>query len=247
MKNFQAREQFATWRRTHGFDRDDSWVHCTLPLSPEEFTQSSWSEVNVLKNAILIPARARPWPNTTEFVDGFSRDLPDEVLAAIKRFADRRSREAAQVIVTPVSTAQHCIPCSLDPEIPSDVYVNMEENDKGRMNPELTELEIPSTGTGLETPGHQCTPKKGIWEKGRTIADGYLLVNMGSNQGEDISLPTERVDTPAVRTTTTTFNSSNTIFQQQGHKPKDKDKDSEENKQFDPEGKERNHRLGTRL
>ena len=45
MKNFQAREQLATWRRTHGFDRGDSWVHGTLPLSPEEFTQSLWSEV----------------------------------------------------------------------------------------------------------------------------------------------------------------------------------------------------------
>ena len=247
MKNFPAREQFATRGMTHGFDRDDSWVHGTLPLSPEEFTQSSWSEVNALKNAISMPARARPWPNTMKFVDGLSRDLPDEVLAAIKRFVERRSHEAAQVIVTPVSTAQHCIPRSLDPEIPSDVYVDMEEKDEGRMNPELTELEIPSTGTGLETLGHQCTPKEGIWEKGRTITDGYLLVGMGSNQGEDISLPTERVDTPAVRTTTTTSNSSNTIFQQQGHKPKNKDEDSEENKQFDPEGKERNHRLGTRL
>ena len=34
MKNFQAREQLATWRRTHGFDRDGSWMYGTLPLSP---------------------------------------------------------------------------------------------------------------------------------------------------------------------------------------------------------------------
>ena len=40
LKNFRAREQLATWRRTHGFDRDDSWVHGTLPLSPKESTQS---------------------------------------------------------------------------------------------------------------------------------------------------------------------------------------------------------------
>ena len=40
MKNFQAREQLATWRKTNGFDRDDSWMHGTLPLSPQEFTAS---------------------------------------------------------------------------------------------------------------------------------------------------------------------------------------------------------------
>ena len=40
MKYFQAREQLATWRRTHGYDRDDSWMHGTLPLSSQEFTAS---------------------------------------------------------------------------------------------------------------------------------------------------------------------------------------------------------------
>ena len=40
LKHFQAREQLATWRRTHGYDRDGSWMHGTRPLSPEEFTQS---------------------------------------------------------------------------------------------------------------------------------------------------------------------------------------------------------------
>ena len=33
MQYFQAREQLGTWRRTHGYDRDDSWMHGTLPLS----------------------------------------------------------------------------------------------------------------------------------------------------------------------------------------------------------------------
>ena len=64
------------------------------------------------------------------------------------------------------------------------------------------------------------------------IADGYSLVGIGSNQRGNISSPTtERVDTRAVRTT------ANITFLQQGHKPKDKDKVSEENKQFDPGGK----------
>ena len=138
--------------------------------------------------------------------------------------------------VTPVGTAQHCIPRSLNPETPSDVYVSMEEKDGGGINPELTELEPPSAGTGLETPGQQCPPNEGIWETERTIADGYLLVDMGSNQGGDISSPKERVGKRA-GSATTSANSSNTTFRQQGHKPKEKVKGSKENKQFDPGGK----------
>ena len=112
----------------------------------------------------------------------------------------------------------------------------MEEKDEGRMNPELLELEPPSAGTGLKTPGKQCPPNEEIWETGRTIADGYLLVGMGSNQGGVISSPKERVGTRA-GSATTPANSSNIIFRQQAHKPKDKDKGSEENKQLEPGGK----------
>ena len=104
------------------------------------------------------------------------------------------------------------------------------------MNPELTELEPPSADTSLETPGQQCPPNEGIWQTGRTIADGYLLVGMGSNQGGDISSPEERVGMRA-GSATTPANSSNIIFRQQGHKLKNKDKCSKENKQFDPGGK----------
>ena len=104
------------------------------------------------------------------------------------------------------------------------------------MNPELTELESSSAGTGVKTPGQQCPPNEEIWETGRTIADGYLLIGIGSNQGGDISSPQKRVGTRA-SSATTPANSSNTIFRQQGHKPKDNDKRSEENKQFDSGGK----------
>ena len=68
-----------------------------------------------------------------------------------------------------------------------------------------------------------------------TIADGYLLVGMGSNQMEDISSPTEHVGMRA-GIATTPANSSNTIFPKASHKPRDKTP-SEENKQFDPRGK----------
>ena len=140
------------------------------------------------------------------------------------------------VTVTPVSTAQHCIPRSLNSEIPSDVHVSMEEKDEGRMNPEPTELESPSAGTGLESPGQQYPPNEGAWETERTIADGYLLVGLGSNQGGDISSPTEHVGTRA-GTATTPSNSSNAIFRKASRKPRNKTT-SEENKQSDPGGKE---------
>ena len=72
-----------------------------------------------------MSGRARPWQKSRKFLDGLKGDLPDEERAAIKRYVERRSREAAQVTVTPVSTAQYCIPRSLNPEIPSDMYVSM--------------------------------------------------------------------------------------------------------------------------
>ena len=60
-----------------------------------------------------MSGKARPWQKPMEFLDGLKGDLSDEELAAIKRYVERRSREAAQVAVTPVSTAQHCFPRSL--------------------------------------------------------------------------------------------------------------------------------------
>ena len=142
----------------------------------------------------------------------------------IKRYRERRSREAAQMTVTPVDTVQYCSPSPQTPEPSPDVCVNLETNER-RMDPKRDEFEPPSAGMGLETPGQQCPPNEGTWEKGRTIADGSLLVGMGSNQGGDISSPTtERVDTRAAKTT------ANITFLQQGHTPKDEEKGSEENK-----------------
>ena len=189
--------------------------------------------MNELKNEISMSAKTRPWQKRMEFVDRLKGKLPDEKLAVIKRDVEKRSREAAQVqvTVTPVDTVQYCSPSPQTPELSPNVCVKL-ENNKGRMDPEGGELEPPSAGTGLETPGQQCPPNEATWEKGRTIADGYLHVSIGSNQGRDISSPTtERVDTRALRTTV------NITFLQEGHKPQNEEKDSEENKQFDPSGK----------
>ena len=102
------------------------------------------------------------------------------------------------------------------------------------MDPKLKELESSSAGTGLEIPGQQCPPNEGTWETGRTTADGFLTAGVGSNQGGKISLPTERVTRAGTKSTTTY---ANITFLQQGHKPKDEDKGSEANKQFDSGGK----------
>ena len=225
IKILQAVEKLATWRRTYGYDRDDSWMHGTRPLAPEESTASLWEEVNALEQAISMSGRARPWQKTKE------------LLAAIKRYVERHSREAEQVTVTPVSTVQHCIPRSPPPEIPSDacVCVDMEEKEEeGRMNPEPRELESPSAGTGLETPGQQCPPNG---ETGRTTADGCLLVGMGSDQGGDTSSPTERVNTRTDSKITTAPSAPNTTLLQARRKPNDKKTLSEENRRYDSGGK----------
>ena len=98
--------------------------------------------------------------------------------------------------VTPVDTVQYCSPSPQIPEPLPDVCFKL-ENNEGKTDPELKELESPSAGTCLETPGQQCPPYEGTWETGRTTADGFLTAGVGSNQGGSISSPTERVDTRA--------------------------------------------------
>ena len=125
----------------------------------------------------------------------------------------------------------------------------------GRMDPKRGELEPSSAGTGLETPGQQCPPNEGIWETGRTTANGILTAVVGSNQGGSFSSPTECVDTRARTKSTATFADISSPTEHVGtlagtaaapakrrHKTS-----SAENKQFDPGGKERRHRLGRRL
>ena len=237
MRDLLTFEKLETWRRMNGFDRvadgEDNWFHDTrsLPPTPEEYAADFWCKVNELKNAISMPAKTRPWQKTMKFVDGLKGKLPDEELAVIKRYVEKRSREAAQaqVTVTPVDTVQYCSPSPQTPEPSPDVCVKLENNER-RIDPKRGELEPPSAGTGLETPGQQCHP---IWETGRTTADGFLTVGVGSNLGGNISSPTERADTRASTKSTTT--TANITFLQQDLKPKYKD--SEENKQFDPGGK----------
>ena len=73
LQHFQVMEQLATWRRTHGYDRNDSWMHDTRPLLPQEFTASLWSDFQELKDASSMSGRARPWRKAKELLDGLEK------------------------------------------------------------------------------------------------------------------------------------------------------------------------------
>ena len=123
MKDLQAREKLATWRRMNGFDRvadgEDNWFHGprSFPPTPEECTKSLWSEVNALKKAISMPKqKVRNLINATE-----QGKVSDKEFATLKRLVEKRGHEAAQVTVTPVDTVQYCSPRPQTPEPSSDV------------------------------------------------------------------------------------------------------------------------------
>ena len=178
----------------NGFDRvldgENNWFHGhrSLPPTPEEFTADLSCEVNALKDVISMPARTTPWQKAIEFVDRLKGKLPNEELAVIKRHVEKRSREAAQVTVTSVDTVQYCSPSPQTSEPSPDVCVNS-ENNEGRMDPEQGELEPPSAGTGLETPGQQCPPNEGTREKGRTSLTAICSLAWDRTKGETFLHP----------------------------------------------------------
>ena len=44
LQHFQAMEQLATWKRIHGYDCGDGWMHGNRLLSPQEFSASLWPD-----------------------------------------------------------------------------------------------------------------------------------------------------------------------------------------------------------
>ena len=146
--------------------------------------------------------------------------------------------------VTPDDTVQHCSPCSPNPDMPSNVCFKL-KSIKGKMDSERGDLESPPAGTGHKTPGQQCSPNEGIWETGRTTADGILTAGVGSNQGRSISSPTKCVDTRASTKSTATFADISSPTEHVGTlvgtaatpAKRRRKTSSEENKQFDPGGK----------
>ena len=144
MRDLLAFEKLATWRRMNGFDQvvdgKDKWFHgpCSLPLTPQEFNASSWSDLHELKGAISMP-RQKVSSLINEIEQG---KVSDEEFSILKRLVEKRSREAtqAQVTVTPVDTVQHCSLCPLNPEMTANVCMRLERNE-GKMGPELKEIE----------------------------------------------------------------------------------------------------------
>ena len=252
LKHFPAREQLATWRRAHGYDRitgdDKQWASRPLPLTPEQVTQSLWSELKALRDAISMPKgdgfsqRTKSFikeigqgtVNSTDAIGQSTANLTDAEFVMLKRLVEKRDRDAAHATAAPADTAQYRSPNSPNHEIPSYVCVCIGGKEAGMVDPEQDQLDPPSAGTGLETPGQQCPPNG---ETGRTTADGCLLVGVGSNSGGKRFFPSEiAVGTRSNSKTTNTSAASNIIILQQGRQPRDKTS-SEENKQFDLGGK----------
>ena len=177
-----------------------------------------------------MPART-PWQKTSDFVDGLKGKLPAGELAEIKRYVEKRCREEARAQMTAVTrdgTVQHCSPISLNPDTPSDVCFNL-ENNEDEMGPELKKLKSPSASTGLNTPGQQCLPKEEVWEQRRTTANGFVTAGVDSTQGGRTSSPLER------STSTRTFaDIFSTAAIQENRRRKTP---SQQNKQFDPGGR----------
>ena len=226
VKVFLAYQQLATWRRENGFDRVEAVDHRSLPPTPEQYYAGLWLEVNALKDAISMPLQLLKLINAIEH-----NKLSDEKYATLKRCMEKRVRETAQVTaVTRDHTVQNCSPCSPNPDRPSGVLRNLEN--EGTMSQELEELTSSSTGTGLNTPGQQCPPNEGVWETGRIIADGILTAGVDSSKEGNISSPMERTERATRMVTVADILSTAATPPKRRHKTS-----SEENKQFDPGGR----------
>ena len=184
VKEFLAYQQLATWRRENGFDRveavEKNWFgdHRSLPPTPEQYYAGLWLEVNALKDAISMPLQL------LQLINAIEQDkLSDEEYATLKRCMEKRVRETAQVTaVTRDHTVQHCSPCSPNPDRPSGVHCNL-ENNEGEMDPRMKEgPKSPSASTGLNTPGQQSPPNEGVWETGRITADSILTAGVDSSK-----------------------------------------------------------------
>ena len=235
VKEFLAYQQLATWRRENGFDRVEAVLgdHRSLPPTPKQYYAGLWLEVNALKDAISMPLQLLQLINAVE-----QDKLSDEEYATLKRCMEKRVRETAQVTaVTRDHTVQHCSPCSPNPDRPSGVHCNL-ENNEGTMSQELEELTSSSASTGLNTPGQQSPPNEGVWETGRIIADGILTAGVDSSKEGNISSPMESVDTRASEKSTSTAMVSGISSTAATPSKRRLKTFNELNKPFDPGGRE---------
>ena len=90
----------------------------------------------------------------------------------IKRFVERRARNAAQVTVMPVNMVQYCSPCSPSSEMSFDTRVDNERNEEGRMNPERDQLEPPSAVSPER--GELTNYRRRLLTRGREVKFGGI-------------------------------------------------------------------------
>ena len=235
VKEFLAYQQLATWNRENGFDRVEAVDHRSLPPTSEQYYAGLWLEVNALKDAISMPLQLLKLINAIE-----QDKLSDKEYATLKRCMEKRVREEAQakaqMTAKPVGTVQQGSPSSPNPDTPSDVCFNLEN--EGTMSQELEELTSSSVGTGLNTPGQQSPPNEGVWETGRIIADGILTAGVDSSKEGNISSPMESVDTRASEKSTSTATVADIPSPAATPSKRRLKTFNELNKPFDPGGRE---------
>ena len=244
MKDLLTFKKLATWRRMNGFDRvadgEDNWCHGprSLPPTPEEYTADLRAEVNTLRDSISMPRQ-----KVSNLINAIEQGkVSDEEFAILKRLVEKRGREAAQMTVTVVDTVQYCSSSPQTPK-PSPAVCAKLENNEGRMDPERGELKPPSADTGLETPGQQCPPNEGTWEKDRTIADGHSLVwHKTKPKGETFLHPQRNAWTREPSKLRQTQLSYSRVI-----RPKTRIKAAKRTSNLTPVEKERRHRFETRL
>ena len=221
-------EKLAIWRGENGFDRvaavKKNWFgdHRSLPPTPEQYYAGLWLEVNALRDAISMPRQKVMRPiNAIE-----QGKLSAEEYATLKRLVEKRVRETAQVTaVTRDGTEQHCSPCSPNPDRPSEIYFNL-ENNEGKMGQELEKLKPSSADKGLETPGQQGPPNQGTLEQRQTTANGFFTAGVGSSKKGNIATRMVTVaDISSIAATSSkrrhkTFNELNKPFDPGGRREK---------------------------
>ena len=231
MREFLMYQQLATWKRENGFDRaaavEKNWFgdHRSLPATPEQYYAGLWLEVNALRDAISMPRQ-----KVMRLINAIEQGkLSAEEYATLKRLVEKRVRETAQVTaVTRDDTVQHCSPCSPNPDRPSGIYFNL-ENNEGKMGQEFEKLESLSADAGLEMPGQQGPPNEGTSEQRRTTANGILTAGVDSSQGGSTPSPPER--STSTRMFADIFSTA-AIQENRRHKTT-----SQQNKLFDPGGR----------
>ena len=170
----------------------------------------------------------------------------DDEFAMLKWLVEKRDRDAAYATVAPVDTAQYRSPRSLIPKIPPDVCVSLEEKDEeGRMNPEPTELESPSAGTGIEHPDSSVprTGKHGRQnEPSPTAICSLAWVRI---RGETSPHPRNALEREPVQLRHRQIHQTS-FFGKQVTNPGTRHP-TKRTSNLIPVGKERSHRFGTRL